>query len=301
MRELQLLHRIAARSADLPLEFTRVIVGPGDDCAVIAPDPGDPPRPLVLTTDHLVQHRHFDDDLPLELIARKAVMRSVSDIAAMAAEPAWALAAALLPAAYAHADELFDHMARVAREFGCPLVGGDIATLPAGADGPMSLTVTVGGHAQKPVLRSTALVGDLVYVTGALGGSLVHHRHATATPRVREALELVRVATLHAMIDISDGLGLDASRIARDSRVRLELDAGLLPAHTDASGIEGAIRDGEDYELLFTAPSEAPIPTSIDGTPITRIGRVIAGEPAAILIMPDGEPRDISGEGFEHG
>lgn len=297
MRELQLLHRIASRSADLPLEFTRVIVGPGDDCAVIAPDA----RPLVLTTDHLVQDRHFDDALPLELIARKAVMRSASDIAAMAAQPAWALATALLPVDYAHADELFDHMARFARQFGCPLVGGDIATLPAGVGGPMSLTVTVGGHADKPVLRSTARVGDLVYVTGALGGSLVNRRHATAMPRVREALELVRVATLHAMIDVSDGLGLDAARIARASRVRLELDAGLLPVHPDASGIEDAIRDGEDYELLFTAPSEAPIPASIDGTPITRIGRVIAGEPAAMLVMPDGEPRDISGEGFEHG
>lgn len=297
MRELQLLQRIASRSADLPIDFPSVIVGPGDDCAVIAPHD----HPLVLTTDHLVQHRHFDDDLPIELIARKAVLRSLSDIAAMAAEPAWALATALLPVGYAHADELFDHMARFARQFGCPLVGGDIATLPKGVQGPMSLTVTIGGHAAEPLLRSTARPGDLVYVTGALGGSLMNQRHAKAMPRIAEARTIADSATIHAMIDLSDGLGLDAARIARASNVRIELDARLIPIHPDADGLDAAIADGEDYELLFTAPSEAPIPNAIGDTPITQIGRVIEGAPATILNTPDGDQRDISDKGFEHG
>ena len=297
MRERELLQRIADRSADLPESFGRVLVGPGDDCAVLAPDD----RKLVLTTDHLVQDRHFDDALPLELIGRKAVMRSVSDIAAMAAEPAWALATALLPVGYAHANELFDHMARCARAFGCPLVGGDIASLPPERDGPISLTVTVGGYTDHAILRSGANVGDGVYTTGALGGSMANHRHAMATPRVAVALELARSTTIHAMIDLSDGLGIDAARIAHASGIHIEIEAQAVPVHADANGLAGALRDGEDYELLFTASADAQIPSSINGTPITRIGRVTEGEPATIVCMPDGSTFDASDQGFEHG
>lgn len=297
MRERELLSRIQTRSGDLPERFAQVLTGPGDDCAVIAPDS----RPLVLTTDHLVQGRHFDDALPIELIARKAVMRSVSDIAAMAAEPAWALATALLPADYAHADELFDHMATAARRFGCPLVGGDIASLPKGDGGPISLTVTVGGHAIKPVLRSGARAGDAVYVTGALGGSLQNQRHALAEPRVREALALHDRFELRSMIDISDGLGIDAARIARASGVRMLLEADRIPIHPDATDLHAALGDGEDYELLFTAPAGQAIPQAIEGTPITRIGTVTEGEVAALVRMPDGSTLDASAMGFEHG
>lgn len=290
MRERELLQRIADRSATLPDTYGQVLVGPGDDCAVIEASP----HPLLLTTDHLVQHRHFDDALPIELVARKAIVRSVSDIAAMAGTPAWALATALLPVGYQPANELFDHMARFAREFGCPLVGGDIATLPPGTPGPISLTVTVGGHARKPILRSSARVGDHVYVTGPLGGSLVNHRHALATPRVGLAQQLAE--DIHAMIDLSDGLGMDAARVARASNVRLELDAAAIPIHPDAKDLNAALGDGEDYELLFTAPADASIPDSIN-----RIGRVTNGQPAAILITSDGSQREVSAQGFEHG
>ncbi len=293
MKERELLQRIASRSTDLRARFDHVLVGPGDDCAVIAASP----HPLLLTTDHLVQYRHFDDALPLELVARKAIVRSASDIAAMAGTPAWALATALLPSGYPHADELFDHMARYAREFGCPLVGGDIASLPPGTPGPISLTVTVGGHATKPILRSGARVGDMVYVTGALGGSLKNNRHALATPRLEEAHQLAGQAT--AMIDLSDGLGIDSARVARASNVRFELDTRAIPIHPDAKDLDAALSDGEDYELLFTAPADASIPDTI--TRITRIGRVIEGQPATILLMPDGTHRDVSAQGFEHG
>lgn len=290
MKERELLQRIADRSAELSNEYASVLVGPGDDCAVIEAHP----HPLLLTTDHLVQHRHFDDALPIELIARKAIIRSVSDIAAMAGTPAWALATALLPVGYQHANELFDHMARYAREFGCPLVGGDIASLPPEVPGPISLTVTVGGHAPKPILRSGARVGDHVYVTGPLGGSLINHRHALATPRIEVAQQLAD--RIHAMIDLSDGLGIDAARIARASNLRIELDATAIPIHPDAKDLDAALSDGEDYELLFTAPADATIPDSV-----TSIGRVVEGDPAAILITPDGSQRDVSAQGFEHG
>lgn len=295
MRERELLQRIALRSADLPSAFSHVLVGPGDDAAVLAPDP----RPLVLTTDHLVQDRHFDDQLPLELVARKAILRSASDLAAMAATPAWALATALLPMGYPHADELFDHMAHWARHFNAPLVGGDIATLPPHVQGPISLTVTMGGHAHTPILRSAAREGDLAYVTGALGGSLTNQRHARANPRIEEAKQLAGL--IHAMIDLSDGLGVDAARVARASNVRIELDSHAIPIHHDAKGLHAALADGEDYELFLTAPPEADIPSEINGTPITRVGRVVAGAPAAMVLMPDGSTLDASDKGFEHG
>jgi len=290
VRERELLTRIADRSANLTDAFAQVLVGPGDDCAIIEATP----HPLLLTTDHLVEDRHFDNALPLELVARKAVIRSVSDIAAMAGTPSWALATALLPVGYKHADELFDHMARYAREFACPLVGGDIATLPPDATGPISLTVTVGGHAPRPILRSGARVGDDVYVTGPLGGSLKHHRHALATPQIDIARQLA--TSIHAMIDLSDGLGIDAYRVARASNVRIELDASAIPIHPDANGLDSALSDGEDYELLFTSPVNTTFPESV-----RRIGRVVDGKPAAILNLPDGSKRDVSEQGFEHG
>lgn len=295
MRERELLQRIAHRSADLTHACPHVLVGPGDDAAVLAPNPD----PLVVTIDHTVQHRHYDDHLPLELVARKAIVRSVSDIAAMAATPAWALATALLPAGYPHADELFDHMARWARHFQCPLVGGDIASLPGDMPGPIVLTVTVAGYARNPILRSTAREGDLAYVTGTLGGSLTNQRHARANPRIEEAKQLA--GRIHAMIDLSDGLGVDAARVAHASNVRIELDANAIPIHTDAKGLHAALAEGEDYELLFTAPPNANIPSQINGTPITRVGRVVAGAPAAIVILPDGSTLDASDQGFEHG
>ncbi|MEQ9096376.1 MAG: thiamine-phosphate kinase [Phycisphaerales bacterium] len=293
MKERELLSRIADRSADLARAFGHVLVGPGDDCAVVAGQP----HPLLLTTDHLVQHRHFNDDLRLELVARKAILRSVSDIAAMAGTPSWALATALLPVGYAHANELFDHMARFAREFGCPLVGGDIASLPPESNGPISLTVTVGGHAARPILRSGARAGDHVYVTGALGGSLRNHRHALAQPRIEIAQQLAD--RLHAMIDLSDGLGVDAGRVARASGVGIELDAHAIPIHPDAQGLSAAIGDGEDYELLFTSAHD--LRGQVDGVTVTRIGRVVTGQPGAFVMMPDGSTQDVTNQGFEHG
>jgi thiamine-monophosphate kinase len=304
MHELHLLSHIYQRSADLTSKFPRVRVGPGDDCAVVTSARGDP---LLLKVDQVIEGRHFTSATPLDFIARKAIARAVSDIAAMAGTPIAALAAAAVPTSWSNtrADELFDAAAAWARRFNCPLVGGDIST----TTGPLSLSITVLGelHATRgPVLRSGALPGDFLYVTGALGASLdsttgLGH-HLTFEPRVPEATWLAETlgADLHAMLDLSDGLGLDSGRLAHASGVVLELDAARLPLRAGAD-LRGAISDGEDYELLFAAAPNAPLPSACPttGTPITRIGTVTAGALGSFLIK--GATRtDISSSGWEH-
>ncbi len=299
-RENELLKHIAARSADLSSVFPQVLVGPGDDCAVVQAGG----ERLLLTVDQVVEGRHFTRDLGLDLIARKAVARSISDIAAMGGRPMWGLATGALPADFGEGDALFDAMARWAKHWGAPLIGGDIST----TDGPLLLTVTVVGSADAsrgPVLRSGARVGDGVYVSGRLGGSLASGRHATFEPRIAVGSALVAAlgANLTAMMDLSDGLGVDGMRLARASGVRLEIEAGALPVHEDVVACRGAaawkhaLGDGEDYELLFTARGD--VPTVAAGVQVTRIGQVVAGEGCVVRL--DGAWVDASGLGWEHG
>ncbi|MCB9845041.1 MAG: thiamine-phosphate kinase [Phycisphaeraceae bacterium] len=295
MREMDLLAHIASRSADLG-SFPGVVVGPGDDCAVVRTGSGDL---LLLTTDHLVLGRHIAPDAPVEAIARKAIARSVSDIGAMAGRARWGLGTGALPKGYGSGDALFDAMARWARHWGCPLVGGDVS----GVEGPLMLTVMVVGEPHRtrgPVLRSGARPGDGVYVTGRIGGSLASGRHATFEPRVVEGAWLADVLgeRLHAMMDISDGLGIDAGRLGAASGVRVEIDGDAVPLHEGAGPVERAIADGEDYELLFAAEGDVPRACETAGTAITRIGRVTEGTGCVLVV--EGREREILGEGWEH-
>src|SRR6185503_9869926 len=160
MHESRLLQRIYGRSADLPGLYPGVLVGPGDDCAVVRMPSGDR---LLITVDQVVRGCHFGNDTPIDLVARKAVAGAVCDIAAMGGTPCWGLATGALRAVCADGDALFDAMSAWARRFGCPLVGGDIA---AGGGDELVLTVTVGGlpHGRRgPVLRSGARAGDEVW------------------------------------------------------------------------------------------------------------------------------------------
>jgi thiamine-monophosphate kinase len=310
VRENDLLNRIYARSATPGALGPAIVVGPGDDCAVVRPVSRDDGLTL-LTVDHCIEHRHYAGPLgvgtSLDLVARKAVARSVSDIAAMAGVPRWALATAALPPEFpqAAADELFDRCAHWARHWGCALAGGDIASTLPGA--PAMLTITVGGepHAQRgPVLRSGAKPGDEVWLTGRVGGSLPSGRHLTFEPRLAEAAWLADTLgdRLHAMIDLSDGLGRDAARLALASGVRLELLAADFPLNQPPSA--SAASDGEDYELLFTtAPTTtaAALPRTCPttGTPLTRIGRVLAGS-GCVIIDAQGQPWDATTLGWDH-
>lgn len=274
MPEFELLQHVYASNAQLG---TRVIVPPGDDMAAVTWRSSS----LLATVDQLIEGRHFRlESTPLDLIGRKAVNRSLSDVAAMACRPVAALATAALPPNFgdSRAKELFDAMRTAAQAFDCPLIGGDIALQPSTCPG-LHLTVTVLAEPgpTPPIQRAGAMPGDAIYVTGQLGGSVGKDglgRHLTFTPRIHEALELAALLPndLHAMIDISDGLGRDASHIAELSDVVILLESQLLP-FTPGCNWRDALSDGEDYELCFAASGD--VPESINGTSVTRIGRVI--------------------------
>lgn len=301
MREQALLAHIAATTPSHPI----ALVGPGDDCAVVA---SSTTTSLLVTTDQVIEGRHFRKGEDLALVARKAVCRSLSDIAAMAGTPRWGVATGALPSGMPQSDaqRLTDALHAVASTFNCPIVGGDIAT----TEGPMVLTVTIAGtpHTTRgPVLRSGARPGDTVYVTGALGGSLPSGRHLTFTPRLTEAQWLATLLgpSLHAMMDLSDGLGIDAARLARASHAAITLDAALLPRHEHVATWQAAAGDGEDYELLFTASAGAPVPhrCPLTGTPITAIGSITSphvSSAACTIIDPAGAHHDASTFGWEH-
>ncbi|MEO0715721.1 MAG: thiamine-phosphate kinase [Planctomycetota bacterium] len=294
MRERELLAHIYERSKALA-DAHGVRVGPGDDAAVLEP----PRHPIAVTVDQLIEGKHFERGTPVDLIARKAVGRSVSDAAAMVARPWTALATAAVPPHFDEANALFDAMARWSRAWGAPIVGGDIAS----TTGPLTLTVTVLATCETgpgPALRRNAKPGDGVYVTGRLGGSFASGRHLHVVPRVAEAIYLGRTLSdrLGAMIDISDGLGLDGGRVAEASGVAIAIDAERLPLHFDADW-RGALADGEDYELMFTARGAVSRIVPGLGTPISRIGEVTAGSGCGVR-TPTGETIDASDLGFEH-
>lgn len=300
MRESELLSHILHRSADLHGSGA-IVVGPGDDCAVLAP--GGNAR-LLLTIDQLVESRHYAPGTPIDLIARKAVARSVSDIAAMGGTPRAGLATACLPPGFDRANELFDRMAHWARRYGAPLAGGDIAAFSPERPGPLVLTVTIVGapHAARgPVLRSEARPGDSVYITGRAGNSFASGRHLSFEPRLAEGAWLCEALgdRLGAMIDVSDGVGRDAGRLAAMSAAAIELDEAAIPLHADVRDPRAALSDGEDYELLFTARGDVPNACPATGTPITRIGRVTGGAGCTILLR-DGSRADASTLGWDH-
>lgn len=305
MRESELHAHIRDLAAGMSGSFPRVLLGPGDDCAVVRTG-----QRTLLTVDQVVEGRHFASGTPIDLIARKAVARSISDLAAMACRPVCALATGLLPSGYGHARELTERLHHWANHWSCPIVGGDISTSPT--DTPLSLTVTALGELREdepPVTRAGARAGDVVYVTGALGGSLASGRHLGFEPRVEDALWLRATlgSDLTSMIDLSDGLGRDGARVALASGVIVEIDGASIPLHAGTAGWQDAAGDGEDYELLFTVRrSLGAVARSPRGTPITRVGRVVAlgsdrSTGACIVQMPDGTTIDASEMGWEHG
>ncbi len=293
VNESKLLDLIYKRSGSLELAGASLLVGPGDDCAVIETPGGDV---LLLTVDQLIEGRHYEPGADLDLVARKAVARSVSDIAAMGGVPTWSLGTGILPTGFARGDELFETMSKWALSFGCPLIGGDIAS----GDGPLSLTVTVCGRmnpGSTPKLRSGAKPGDEVWVTGPLGGSFESGHHLTFAPRLEIGQRASACDDVHAMMDISDGLGRDAGRIARASGVLIEIDASKIPANAGVASWREAASDGEDYELLIVGQN---LGDQLPGL-IGPIGRCAESGTLGVVVIDDaGARHDASELGWDH-
>ena len=243
-----------------------VVVPIGDDAAVVRPGSGD----LVLTTDALVEGTHFDRGLSTaHEIGYKAIAVNVSDIAAMAASPRYALCALTLSGDLdaAWAMELFGGMREACGEFACTLVGGNLAR---GREITVAVTLTGEVAPGRAVTRSGARPGQAVVVTGLLGGAAAGLRFARRgppwdeqerdailrlakpVPRVGEAQLLAgRGAT--AMIDVSDGLAIDLSRLCAAGGVGVRLELARVPVHPAAT-LPDALGGGEDYELVATLP-----------------------------------------------
>ncbi len=253
-----------------------VLAGPGDDCAVLAaPEKG---RLLLLKTDCVVERVHFRPNEKPSAVGWKAMARTLSDFAAMSGWPQFALVTLIVPPdrAARWTKEIYRGLERVADRFQVAIVGGETS----GTDGPAVISISALGSVEKDrwVSRRGGKSGDALFVTGRLGGS-IRGKHLKFIPRIEEARWLTAHFRLHAMMDLSDGLGADLPRLAAASEVGFEIDAAALPRHRGSS-IEQAINDGEDYELLFAlSPNDAPALEKKWGKkfprlPLTRIGRL---------------------------
>jgi thiamine-monophosphate kinase len=212
--------------------------------------------------------------------------RNLSDIAAMGGTPRWAVVSLGLrprtPVRYVQ--QLYAGLTAIAGKFGCRIGGGDTARVR----GEQFIVVTLVGHADRPILRSGARVGDAVFVTGKLGGSFKSGKHLTFTPRIREARWLTKHFRIHAMLDISDGLASDLQRLVESSRVGFDICSKKIPVN---GSLRAALTDGEDFELLFTV---SPRDAGKLCHKFYEIGRVIK-KPVVLL---DGKP--LSAQGYDH-
>lgn len=292
-------------AAQSSLDPKRFPIGIGDDMAEIQLAEG---VSVLITTDMLMDGVHFDlSTCTLEQAGYKAMAASLSDCAAMATVPLCAVAAVSLPAGFGEKElkELHAGRVRAGRPFNCEVIGGDITKWQS-AEGRLAICYTIlskpsGYH--SPVCRSGAKSGDLICVTGSLGGSL-KGKHLDFVPRVKEALEITRRATINSMMDITDGLSTDLNRICTQSKVGAILQADMIPysvaAQESGNPVQAALHDGEDFELLFTLSSSEF--KNLDGYPdiaITPIG-VITDTPGMQIKMPDGKMEELVPKGYDH-
>jgi len=332
--ERALLARIRARAR--PPAGRDLTLGIGDDCALLRLRPGEE---MAVTTDLSIDGRHFRLDWhPPESVGYRALARGLSDLAAMGARPVAAFLSLGLPAELvrnggarsAWVDGFLDGFLKLADAHKVPLAGGDLAESPVAiADIVLAGAIARG----KALLRSRARPGDMLYVTGALGGAAAGLRrleelagalaskpsakpasfkipkkleaalaaHLYPQPRVAQGLALVRRGLAHAGIDLSDGLSTDLHHLCEESGVAAEVDAGALHVAAGAT-LAQALDGGEDYELLFSAAPQTRVPRILAGVPVTRIGRVVrrrAGTPVVTLLGTDG-PRTLASRGWEH-
>ena len=308
MNEFQLIHRL---TRNLPANAS-VLVGAGDDCAVL--DLGMGARVVLFKTDAVVEGIHFTPETPPEKIGRKALARCLSDIAAMAGTPTAAVVTIGLPQRFepAFVEKIYAGLNALARQHEVAIVGGETTTNPERVLISVALLGTVARG--KTVLRSGAQVGDAIFVTGELGGSLLG-KHLDFEPRLAEARWLAEHFKVHALLDVSDGLAGDLRHLLDASGVGAELLKSAVPISRAAKEIAkkgdaakpafvAALTDGEDFELLFTVAGKTAVPLldawqeKFPSLKLSCIGKIVA---TAGITLCDGQgTRSLSAQGYVH-
>ena len=308
MNEFELIRRL---TKDLPSNDA-LLVGPGDDCAVL--DIGLGEDRLLFKTDAVVEGVHFTKDASPEKVGHKALARCLSDIAAMAGKPTAALVTIGLPLEHdpAYVEAIYSGIKSLSARFSLAIAGGETTTNP----GQILISVAVIGLVPKKhtILRSGSKAGDALFVTGELGGSLAG-KHLDFEPRLAEAQWLAQHFPVHAMIDISDGLAGDLRHLMQASQLGAEILSRALPisraaklqAHSESSAkppLLAALTDGEDFELLFTVPSNQAVPLldawrkQFPNLKLSCIGRMTS-EPGLRIRDKDGI-RTLNVGGYTH-
>jgi thiamine-monophosphate kinase len=308
MTEFELIARL---TPSLPAN-PAVVVGPGDDCAVL--DAGLPDRWLLFKTDAVVEGVHFVRGAAPEKIGHKALARCLSDIAAMAGTPTAALVTIALPQNFdvKFVEAIYAGLNRLARQHGVAVAGGETTMNPERT----LISVALLGWVPrgKAALRSGAKAGDAIFVTGELGGSLAG-KHLEFEPRLAEARWLAETFRPHAMIDLSDGLAGDLRHILRASRVGAELLKTAIPIARAARArakaqppakppFAAALTDGEDFELLFTVASGDAVKLldawkkQFPKLRLSCIGKITAG--AGMTIRDRTGLHPITSDGYIH-
>ncbi len=308
MNEFELIQRL---THNLPMNDS-VVVGAGDDCAVL--DVGAGGRWLLFKTDAVVEGIHFTSETAPEKIGRKALARCLSDIAAMAGTPTAALVTIGLPRKFDAelVEKIYVGLNALARQHGVAIVGGETTTNPE----RILISIALIGFVPrgKVLLRSGAKVGDAIFVTGELGGALAG-KHLDFEPRLAEARWLAENFAVHALMDLSDGLAGDLRHILKASGVGAELLKRAVPISRAAKenakrgdaakpALVAALTDGEDFELLFTLASKLAVPLldawqqEFPKLRLSCIGKIVAGEG---LRLRDGTGvRPLPAHGYVH-
>ncbi len=327
--EFDLIRRFLERA---PATGRGVVVGPGDDCAVVTGDG------IAVSADLSIEDIHFRRAwLPGQDLGYHAAAGALSDLAAMAARPIGLLASLALGPGDERAmgDSVMEGISAAAADAGAAVLGGDVTRSP----GPLIMDIIVLGEAPRPILRSGARPGDELWVTGELGGAAAavaawlrneqpeeaaRLAYARPRPRTREALWLAERGVPTAMVDLSDGVAGDAGHIAAASGVRVTVRLAELPVAGPAlaapppsspdgavggAGVAEAVRlaaaGGEDYELCFTAsPGAAGAVAGAFaaefGVRVTRIGDVSRGGESPEAVLLDGAGKPVALPGFQH-
>lgn len=315
---------------------SNLILGIGDDCAILRPPRG---HELLVTTDFSLEGRHFLRSLhPPESIGHRVLARGLSDIAAMGAKPLAAFLSLALPADLVATRSGRNWLTRffvgfnsLAAAHSVPLAGGD--TSESCSNHVLADIVLLGSAPAGCALRRrsgagiSAHAGDSLYVTGHLGGSAAElaslqrhgkissvsaapnqsdpnpHPHLYPQPRLAVGQTLLRRKLATACIDLSDGLSTDLTHLCEESRLGAVIEAAALPIHPLAASspdpLALAMHGGEDYELLFAAPTSSRVPRSIAGVRITRIGTLTRNKQITLL-DPNGRRSSLQPAGWQH-